>query len=81
MQVRSEVVGQTERHEFKDILKKTLTTLGKEELADNKKRHHLKILSLGYYKPYHIMFDIIDIFVLYLFLQIIFTIYSFQAMF
>lgn len=42
IQVRSEVVGQTERHGFKDILKKTLTTLGKEELADTKEGTSLK---------------------------------------
>lgn len=35
-QVRSEVVGQTERYGFKYMMKKRVTTLGKEALADTK---------------------------------------------
>lgn len=37
IQVRSEVVGQTRKYRFKDIVKKTVTTLGKEKLKDNKR--------------------------------------------
>lgn len=37
IQVRSEVVGQTRNYRFKDIVKKTVTTLGKEKLKDNKR--------------------------------------------
>lgn len=71
IQVKSEVVGQTERYGFKDIIKKIVTThfktLGRKNWQDTKEiriGYHLKILSLDYRKPYYITFSIIDIFVL-----------------